>query len=135
MMQNKQNIDLIVSRLMLTAGFNPQLSGVIYLREAIDYCVCCQNNCKASLSGEVYPLIAKSHASTTQRVERNIRTALQKCYNDGTLFNLNDLCGYDLISRRYPPTNGEFIAKTSEYIKTLNLQAWEYGKSESAYTR
>lgn len=120
MMQNKQNIELIISRLMLTIGFNPHLFGAVYLREAIFYCVCSQTDGKVSFSKEVYPYIASTHKSTPQRVERNIRTAIQSCYDSKSMLKFNQICGYDIISQQYPPTISEFVMKTVEWIKTLD---------------
>ena len=121
MMHEKQNIELIISRLMLTIGFNPHLFGAVYLREAIVYCVGLKTDGKVSFSGEVYPHIASNHKSTPQRVERNIRTAIQSCYDSKSMFKFNQICGYDIISPQYPPTNSEFVMKTVEWIKTLDI--------------
>lgn len=120
MTQDKQNIELIIARLMLTIGFNPHLFGAVYLREAIAYCVRQQTEDKISFSGEVYPHIANTHKSTPQRVERNIRTAIQSCYDSKAMFKFNQICGYDIISTQYPPTNSEFVMKTVEWIKTID---------------
>lgn len=116
--QNLQNIDLITSRLLLEVGFKMHLCGANYLREAIKYCYNAPQNARLSFNGKVYPYIAKQVDSTARNVDRDIRTVIQRCYESGRMFLLNDLCGYEMISPQYPPTNTEFVIDIVCWLKT-----------------
>lgn len=120
--ENRQNIELITSRLMLATGFKPHLCGSIYLREAIQYCYLRQSSAKLNFSGEVYPYIAQKTNSVARNVDRDIRTSIQACYESEKMFAFNDICGYDVISPQYPPTNSEFIMKVVSWLRTLDLE-------------
>lgn len=118
--ENKQNTELITSRLMLAMGFKLHLCGAKYLREAIDYCYKLPKNAKVSFSGTVYLQIAQKFNSSARNVDRDIRTAIQCCYQSGNMLIFNDICGYNIISRQYPPTNSEFITNVVEFLRTVN---------------
>lgn len=117
--ENRQNIELITSRLMLAMGFKMHLCGVAYLREAICYCYQLPNEAKVSFSKSVYPHIAERHASTARNVDRDIRTAIKSCYESKRMLAFNEICGYEIISPQYPPTNNEFVMQLVMWIKTI----------------
>lgn len=125
MTYSKQNIDLTITRLLLSIGFNPHLFGMTYVCEAIKYCVLSQHDGKVSFSGEVYPFIASNHNSSSKSVERDIRTSIQNCYDSKLMFKLNQICGYEIVSQQYAPTNSEFIMKTAYWFKTLDFSTNE----------
>lgn len=120
--ENRQNVELITSRLMLATGFKPHLCGSIYLREAIQYCYKLPSDGKICFSGKVYPYIAQKINSVARNVDRDIRTSIQACYESGKMFAFNDICGYEVISLQYPPTNSEFIMKVVSWLHTLDME-------------
>ena len=103
---------------MLAMGFKLHLCGSSYLCEAIKYCYQLSDNEKVSFSGQVYPYVAQKRNSTVRNVARDIRTTIQSCYNGGKMFTFNEICGYELISQQYPPTNSELIMNIVAWIKT-----------------
>jgi len=115
--EKQQDIDVTIARLLLVLGFKPQLYGTVYLQEAI---ICCYLSplTKISFSKAAYPYVAKKFGTNSRAVERNIRTALNDCYNSGSIFKLNYISGCDIISARYTCTNCEFIMKTVAWIKS-----------------
>ncbi len=115
--EKQQDIDVTISRLLLVLGFKPQLYGTVYLHEAIIYCYLSPLT-KISFSKAAYPYVAQKLGAKPRSVERNIRTALNDCYNSGSLFKLNYICGCDIISTRYVCTNSEFIMKTVAWNKS-----------------
>lgn len=120
--ENSQNIEYVTSQIVSTMDFKLHLCGVNYLRDAIAYCYHLPAKTKINFNGEVYPFIAQKHNSKTRNVERNIRTAIQTCYNEGRMLEFNDICGYDLVSKRYPPTVSEFVVRVVNWIKTVEAE-------------
>lgn len=116
--KNHNNIELIVSRLLLVLGFRPNLCGVKYLRDAIIHCFHRPKFSKVSFSGDIYPVIAKDFNANSRNIERDIRTAVQSCYYDGGMFRLNRICSYEAISEYYPPTISEFVMRSVEWLQT-----------------
>ena len=115
--QNILNIDVITPRLLFVMGFKPNLCGTTYLREAIAYCFALPIYPKVSFCKEVYPAVAHKHNTTASRVERNIRTALQHCYDSGSIFKLNLICNSEVISLQYPPTTSEFVMQVVRWLQ------------------
>lgn len=115
--RNHENTEIIVSRLLLVLGFRPNLRGVTYLRDVIMRCFELPTFTKFSFSNDIYPVTATLFGTSARNVERDIRTAVQVCYNDGGMFKLNRICGSDVISQHYPPTNSEFIMKSVAWLR------------------
>ena len=118
--KNYNNIELIMSKLLLSMNFSLQYKGATYLKDALAYVFMQPENVKVSLSGKVYPHIATKRNVKEHNVERDIRNAIQGCYYNGNMFVLNDICGYEIISDQYPPTVSEFISKVKELIRITN---------------
>jgi two-component system response regulator (stage 0 sporulation protein A) len=98
---------------LFVLGFKSNLSGTGYLREAIVQ----MYDCKTCLiCKELYPNIASKFNTTPQRVERCIRHAISTCVDSTTIFRFNDLCGVQVIDKRYSPTNSEFITQICTWL-------------------
>lgn len=122
--QNIQNIDVVIPRLLFALGFRSNLYGVIYLREAIAYCFTLPLFPKVSFCKDVYPAVARKLGTTASRVERDVRTALQRCYESGSMYKLNKICNSEAISSKYPPTTSEFVMQVVYWLKIeLSAQA------------
>lgn len=67
-----------------------------------------------NLTRVLYPEVARKFNVSTACVERNIRTAISVCWKHGNREFLNNIAGYVLQSK---PTNGEFIAMMTGYLK------------------
>ena len=120
--ENRHNIDLITSRLMFTMGFKQNLCGAICLRAAINFCYGLPEDKKVNFDKTVYPHLAEKLGFNAHNIERNIRTAIQNCYQNGSMFILNSICGWDMISKQYPPTNSEFIVNIISWIRSFNKE-------------
>ncbi len=112
------NLDMTITRLLLFLGLKPHLFGTVYLRVAIKYCCTITGNiAKINFGNEVYPFVANICKTIPRRVERDIRTAIQCCYNNGGMEQLNAIVGYEFISSKYPPTNSEFIMGIASWLR------------------
>ena len=67
---------------------------------------------------ELYPGIAKKHSTTSSRVERAMRHAIEVAWNRGDDRMINKLFNYTLIrNNKNKPTNSEFIAVIADKLR------------------
>ena len=65
----------------------------------------------------LYPSVAKKYATTTSRVERAIRHAIEVAWDRGDIDTLNSYFGYTVQNNRGKPTNSEFIAMIADNLR------------------
>ena len=65
----------------------------------------------------LYPTVARSYQTTSSRVERAIRHAIEVAWSRGREEILNSIFGYTIDTNKGKPTNGEFIAMISDSIR------------------
>lgn len=65
----------------------------------------------------LYPTVAKTYSTTSSRVERAIRHAIEVAWDRGDVDVLSNYFGYTIQSQRGKPTNSEFIAMIADKIK------------------
>ena len=70
----------------------------------------------------LYPAVAKKFQTTSSRVERAIRHAIEVAWDRGDVDVLSSYFGYTIQSSRGKPTNSEFIAMIADKLR-LNLKA------------
>ena len=70
-----------------------------------------------AVTKQLYPSVAKKYETTSSRVERAIRHAIEVAWNRGNPDILNDLFGYTISNGKGKPTNSEFIALISDNIR------------------
>lgn len=70
-----------------------------------------------SVTKILYPSVAKKYSTTTSRVERAIRHAIEVAWDRGDIDTLNSYFGYTVQQGRGKPTNSEFIAMISDNLR------------------
>ncbi len=110
------NLDVIVSDIMHQIGVPAHIKGYQYLRYAIiltvnDYTM------MNSVTKELYPTVAKVFKTTSSRVERAIRHAIEVAWDRGDVDVLSSYFGYTIQNSRGKPTNSEFIAMISDKLR------------------
>ena len=70
-----------------------------------------------SITKILYPTIAKRHQTTSSRVERAIRHAIEVAWSRGKMDTIDELFGYTVNNRKGKPTNSEFIALIADKIR------------------
>jgi two-component system response regulator (stage 0 sporulation protein A) len=65
----------------------------------------------------LYPTVAKRHQTTSSRVERAIRHAIEVAWSRGKLDTLDSLFGYTVSHGKGKPTNSEFIALIADTLR------------------
>ena len=73
-----------------------------------------------SVTKVLYPSVAKQYGTTSSRVERAIRHAIEVAWDRGDLDVLNSFFGYTVQNSRGKPTNSEFIAMIADNLRLRN---------------
>lgn len=68
----------------------------------------------------LYPSVAKKYQTTSSRVERAIRHAIEVAWDRGDIDTLNAFFGYTIQNERGKPTNSEFIAMIADNMRLKN---------------
>lgn len=73
-----------------------------------------------SVTKVLYPSVAKKFSTTSSRVERAIRHAIEVAWDRGDVDVLNSYFGYTIQNQRGKPTNSEFIAMIADNLRLEN---------------
>lgn len=109
-------LEIVVTNIIHEIGVPAHIKGYQYLRDSIIMAV---NNMDIlnSITKQLYPTIAKMHGTTSSRVERAIRHAIEVAWNRGKMDTINELFGYGIQAGKGKPTNSEFIALIADKIR------------------
>lgn len=110
------DLQLMVTEIIHQIGVPAHIKGYNYLREAIILSVK-DNEMINAVTKLLYPTIAKNNDTTSSRVERAIRHAIEVAWDRGDLDTLNSYFGYTVQNDRGKPTNSEFIAMIADKIR------------------
>ena len=110
------DLESIVTELILHIGIPAHIKGYHYVRRAIIASVD-DPEMMSSVTKVLYPTIAKEFQTTTSRVERAIRHAIEIAWDRGDVDVLNSYFGYTVHTGRGKPTNSEFIAMISDKLR------------------
>jgi two-component system response regulator (stage 0 sporulation protein A) len=111
-----RNIDARITGIIHEIGVPAHIKGYLYLREAITMVY---NNLEllGSITKILYPDIAKKYNTTSSRVERAIRHAIEVAWSRGNVESINKMFGYTINSHKAKPTNSEFIAMVADKLR------------------
>lgn len=115
---NKKAHDLEkdVTDIIHEIGVPAHIKGYQYLREAIMMSVE-DREMLSAVTKILYPAIAKKYHTTSSRVERAIRHAIEVAWNRGNMDTLDSMFGYTINVGKGKPTNSEFIALIVDKIR------------------
>lgn len=113
---DENNLESVITDIIHEIGVPAHIKGYNYLRNAIDLCIH-DDEFINSITKLLYPTVAKNFSTTSSRVERAIRHAIEVAWNRGKEEVLTDIFGYTIDTNKGKPTNGEFIAMISDSIK------------------
>ena len=117
-LMNKREICLEnrVTDMIHEIGIPAHIKGYHYLRDAILMAIEDMDVLNA-ITKILYPTVAKRHQTTSSRVERAIRHAIEVAWSRGKLDTLDELFGYTVSNGKGKPTNSEFIALVADTIR------------------
>ena len=110
------DIETQVTQIIHQIGVPAHIKGYQYLRTAILLTVK-DSEIINSVTKVLYPSVAKKYATTTSRVERAIRHAIEVAWDRGDVDTLNSYFGYTIQNNRGKPTNSEFIAMIADNLR------------------
>ena len=70
-----------------------------------------------SITKKLYPSVAEDFHTTSSRVERAIRHAIEVAWDRGDTDVLNSIFGYTIATSKGKPTNSEFIAMIADRLR------------------
>ena len=106
---------LQVTGILHQIGVPAHIKGYHYLRNSIIMAVEDPEIINA-VTKQLYPNVAKKYGTTSSRVERAIRHAIEVAWDRGDVDVLNSYFGYTIHNTRGKPTNSEFIAMISDKL-------------------
>ena len=113
---DKIDMETQVTRIIHQIGVPAHIKGYQYLRTAILMTIS-DNDVINSVTKVLYPSVAKKYQTTTSRVERAIRHAIEVAWDRGDVDTLNSYFGYTIQNSRGKPTNSEFIAMIADNMR------------------
>ena len=108
-----KSLDGRLSNIFITVGIPAHIKGYQFLREAIKMAIETPDIIN-SITKKLYPSIAEKFDTSSSKVERAIRHAIEVAWNRGKIENINSLFGVKVYSDNEKPTNGEFIALVAD---------------------
>ena len=110
------SLDDKISNLFLGMGIPAHIKGYQYLREGIKL-VIAQPAMISGITKELYPAIAHRFGTSSSKVERAIRHAIEVAWNRGRVDSLNKAFGCEVAQPNEKPTNGELIALIADKLR------------------
>ena len=109
-----------ISEIFISIGIPPHIKGYSYLREGIKLTIECPYIIN-SVTKELYPSVAKKFSTTSSKVERAIRHAIEVAWNRGRIDAINAIFGSRIYLGSEKPTNSEFIALVADKLILENM--------------
>lgn len=112
---NKNKLNQLICGVLFLSGIKPKFKGYIYLKEAI---VIAYTNPESfnMLTKIIYPQIAEKYEVSPNKVERGIRTAIEKAWKQCGGNGFYERMGVSWVKDNWRPTNSEYIYLVVEYL-------------------
>ncbi|HEZ7986845.1 MAG TPA: sporulation transcription factor Spo0A [Ruminococcus sp.] len=110
------DIELMVTDVIHKLGVPAHIKGYHYLRTAIIDSLE-DRRLMDSVTKQLYPIVARQHSTTSSRVERAIRHAIEIAWERGNCKTIKDYFGCSVSGFCDRPTNSEFIALISDRLR------------------
>lgn len=114
--REEEDLEFVVTETIHQLGVPAHIKGYHYLRVAILLSIDNQELLE-SVTKMLYPAVAKHFETTSSRVERAIRHAIEIAWDRGDLDTLNTFFGYTVNTAKGKPTNSEFIALITDKLR------------------
>lgn len=111
-----RSIDIVVTDIIREIGIPAHLKGYHFLRDGITMIVN-DGEYLGAMIKKLYPEIAQKYSTTSSRVERAVRHAIEVAWNRGNMDMINRLFGSTVNPEKGRPTNAEFMAMIADKIR------------------
>ena len=105
-----------ITHILHEVGIPAHIKGYNYLRTGIEE-MYYSTDLQGKITKALYPLIARKYSTTSSRVERAIRHAIEVAWNRGNVDSIDDIFGYTINAYKAKPTNSEFISMIADRLK------------------
>ncbi len=109
------DLQLSITKLLHELGVPSHIKGYQYIRESISMLY--KDPGIKGITKELYPKVALEYDTTSSRVERAIRHAIEVSWSRGDYDLMEDLFGHSVDYDRAKPTNSEFIATITDKLR------------------
>ncbi len=110
------SLDTEITSVLHEIGVPAHIKGYLYLRESITM-VYNDIEILGSITKVLYPVVAKKYKTTSSRVERAIRHAIEVAWNRGNVDAISSIFSYTISYNKSKPTNSEFIAMLADKLR------------------
>lgn len=110
------SLQVSITKALHELGVPSHIKGYQYIREGVTL-VYYNPKIVGGITKELYPEIAKKYHSTTSRVERAIRHAIEISWNRANWDFMEELFGYSVDIDKAKPTNSEFIVTIADKLR------------------
>lgn len=110
------NQEAIISEFLHKLGIPSHIRGYQYIKEGIMIVYNNGNNI-SYITKDVYPEIAKKYNTTSTRVERAIRHAIEVSWSRGDINLMEETFGNSLDVNRDKPTNSEYLTTIADRLR------------------
>ena len=113
---NNKELQYNITTLLHSLGVPSHIKGFEYIREGIGL-MYANPNMLGAITKEMYPEIAVKFNTTSSRVERAIRHAIEVSWTRGDYDLMEEVFGHSVDFDRAKPTNSEFIATIADKLR------------------
>ena len=114
--KDQENLEALVTNVIHEVGVPAHIKGYQYIREGI-MIIYKNPDVIGGITKELYPEIASKFDTTTSRVERAIRHAIEVSWNRGNWDLMDDIFGHSVDIDKAKPTNSEFIVTVADKLR------------------
>lgn len=118
-LENDIDLRSNITTLLHSLGVPNHIKGFEYIREGIGL-MYSNPTLLGAITKELYPEIAYKYNTTSSRVERAIRHAIEISWNRGDYDKMEEIFGHSVDFDRARPTNSEFIATLADRLRLHN---------------
>ena len=112
-------LQLSITKILHSLGIPSHIRGYQYIRDSI-HMMYKEPGLIGGITKELYPEIALKYDTTSSRVERAIRHAIEISWNRGDYDLMEEIFGHSVDYDRAKPTNSEFIATVADKLRLDN---------------
>lgn len=116
------DLKVAITNMLHSLGIPSHIKGYSYIRDGIQM-MYKDASLIGSITKELYPSIANNYSTTSSRVERAIRHAIEVSWMRGDYNLMEELFGNSVDYDRAKPTNSEFIATLADRLRLENKYA------------
>ena len=110
------NLQVAITKMLHELGIPSHIKGYQYIREAVNI-IFDNPSVIGGITKELYPELAQKFNTTTSRVERAIRHAIEVSWNRGNLDFMEEIFGYSVDIDKAKPTNSEFMVTIADKLR------------------